>query len=279
MKRIITAVLALMMMFSFSAFADVRSDLESAMTKFFKEKNMTNLSIKINIIKKLDDPAGLYFAKMTLTDSQAGRSQEQYLFTDGKYIYPEIVRADTQQNIKDKLIYEVTPVTKLDLSRLTFMEGNKNSKNVIVKVSDFQCPYCRKAYNAVHEILKHEKVDAAVYMMHLPLSFHPKAMLYAKVFEAGLAMGKNFGAELYSTTAETDKKTDAEIIGMFAVKSGNASKFKSLVSSKSIQDKIDAQAKLAGSLGITGTPQIFFNGKAVSGYNPEMYIMAIHGMK
>lgn len=280
MKRITTLLIVLFSFFSVNAFAaDAAGDLQGAMAKFFKNKNMTNLSVKVEIVKKLDNPKGIFFVKMILKDAKSGRTQEQFVFTDGNYIFPEIIDAETQQNIKDKLIYENTPKTNLDVSKLTFMEGNKNSKNIIVKVSDFQCPYCRKAYGAVHEILAHEKVDAAVYMMHLPLSFHPKAMLYAKIFEAGLQMGKNFGAELYSTTEAFDKKPDDQIIEVFAQKSGNPAKFKTAVSSKAVAARIDAQTKIAASLGITGTPQIYFNGKPVAGFNPEMYILAIKDMK
>lgn len=280
MKRITLLLTVLFTLFCFNAFAgDAASDLQASMAKFFKDKNMTNLSVKVEVLKKLDNPKGMFFVKMILKDAKSGRTQEQFVFTDGNYIVPEIIDAASQTNIKDRLIYDNTPKTNLDVSKLTFMEGNKNSKNVIVKVSDFQCPYCRKAYAAVHEILGREKVDAAVYMMHLPLSFHPKAMLYAKIFEAGLQMGKNFGGELYSTNEAFDKKADDQIIEAFAQKSGNPAKFKSLVTSKSIADRIEAQTKIAASLGITGTPQIYFNGKPVAGYNPDMYYTAIKDMK
>lgn len=280
MKRILIAVMALMMAFAVSAHADVATNLKAQMQKFMKDKKITNLSIDVKVLKQLNDPKGMYFVKMTLKEAKTGRTQDQFVFTDGKYIYPEVIKADTQMNIKDELLYSATPSVKLDMSKATFMEGNKKSKNIIVKVSDFQCPYCRRAYQAIHEIMKQSGKDAAVYMIQLPLAIHPKANVYARIFEAGLLVGKNFGADLYNTDQKTDALNDAKTINLFAAKTGNPTKFKQLVNSKAIKAKVAAQSAYASkTLGITGTPVIYFNGKPVSGFNVDMYLLAVKGLK
>jgi protein-disulfide isomerase len=280
MKRITAVVTVLLLALSFNVFAaDVKTDLENSMKNFFKSQKLTTLVPTVTVVKKLDKPAGLYFIKISITDTKSKRTQEQYMFTDGDYIIPEIVSAANNVSIKDKLVYDATPKTNIDLSKVTLFEGKKGAKNTIVVVSDFQCPYCRKAHEILKGMLAQSKADVAVYMMALPLAIHPKATIYSKVFEAGLALGKDFSDELYATDQATDSKTDAQIVDMFAAKSGNASKFKSLVNSKEIAAKVDAQAKYASSLGITGTPHIYFNGKGVGGFNPDMYEMAIRDMK
>lgn len=280
MKRILIAVMSIMMAFAVSAHADVATSLKAGMQKFMKDKKITNLSIDVKVLKQLNDPKGLYFVKMTLKEAKSGRTQDQFVFTDGKYIYPEVIKADTQMNIKDEILYNATPSVKLDMSKATFMEGNKNSKNIIVKVSDFQCPYCRRAYQAIHEIMKQSGKDAAVYMIQLPLAIHPKAVIYAKIFEAGLLVGKNFGAELYNTDQKTDALSDAKLTALFAAKTKNPTKFKQLVASKEIAAKVNAEAAYASkTLGITGTPVIYFNGKPVAGFNIDMYLLAIKGLK
>ena len=280
MKRITAVLTVLLLALSLNAFAaDIKNDLESNMKNFFKSQKLTNLVPTVTVVKKLNEPAGLYFIKISITDTKNKRSQEQYMFTDGKYIIPEIVSSANNVSIKDSLVYEATPKTNIDLSKATLFDGKKGAKNTIVVVSDFQCPYCRKAHEILKGMLAQSKADAAVYMISLPLAIHPKAVVYAKVFEAGLAVGKDFSDELYATEQSTDSKTDAQIIDMFAAKSGNPAKFKSVANSKEVAAKIDAQAKYAASLGITGTPHIFFNGKGVGGFNPDMYGMAIKDMK
>jgi protein-disulfide isomerase len=280
MKRITAVMTVLLLALSFNVFAaDVKTNLENSMKNFFKSQKLTTLVPTVTVVKKMDKPAGLYFIKISITDTKSKRSQEQYMFSDGEFIIPEIVSAANNVSIKDKLVYDATPKSNIDLSKVTLFEGKKGAKNTIVVVSDFQCPYCRKAHAVLRGMLAQAKPDVAVYMMALPLAIHPKAPIYSKIFEAGLALGKDFSDELYSTDQATDSKTDAQIVDMFAAKSGNPAKFKSLVNSKEIAAKIDAQAKYAASFGITGTPHIFFNGKAVGGFNPDMYEMAIRDMK
>lgn len=280
MKRITAVLTVLLLALSLNAFAaDVKTGLETSMKNFFKSQNLTNLVPTVTVVKKLNEPTGLYFIKISITDTKTKRSQEQYMFSDGKYIIPEIVNASNNVSIKDALVYSSTPKTNIDLSKATLFDGKKGAKNTIVVVSDFRCPYCRKAHAVLRGMLAQAKPDAAVYMIALPLAIHPKAPIYSKIFEAGLSLGKDFSDALYSTDQATDSKTDAQIVEIFAAKSGNPAKFKSLVNSKEIAAKVDAQAKYASSLGITGTPHIFFNGKGVGGFNPDMYEMAIRDMK
>jgi protein-disulfide isomerase len=280
MKKLTFIILAFMMMIGGNAFAqDVKSQAEGLMKQFFAEQGLTNLEVNIKVIKKMEAPEGLYFIEMMMKDKRSGRTQIQQAFTDGKYLVPDLIDIRTNSSVKDVLAFETIKPVKLDVSGLTLIDGKKSAKHVIVKVSDFQCPYCKKAYNYLHQRIKKENIDVAVYMMHLPLDFHKKAVIYAKVLEAGLMMGKNFSTELYNTTKEFDAKSDAEIKNYFAKKSGNPDKFKKLMKSPSIKGKIEAHKKLAGSLGITGTPHIFFDGKAVGGFKQNMYDMALDSFK
>lgn len=279
MKRLIMTLTAFCILFTGQAFAKgIGAQVESGMKDFFKA-NQIPYDVKIEEIKKLKEPKGLSFIKMTIIDPKTGRTQEQFVFSDGKYIMPDVLTVKGNQSIKDKLQFEAAKKVKLDYSKLTLMEGNKNAKHKIVKVSDFQCPYCKRAYVYLHNEIKKRNLDVAVYMMHLPLGFHKKAKLYASIFEAGKMMGKDFGGELYATTKKHDEMEDKALIEMYAKKSGNPAKFRGLVKSPSIAGKIDMQAKMAGSMGITGTPHIFFDGKPVGGFKQSLYKLALDGMK
>jgi glutaredoxin len=261
------------------AFAkDIKADVENGMKKFFKD-NGIGLNVAIEVMKKLEEPKGLYFIKMTLSEESSGRTQEQFVFSDGKYIMPDILTVDSNTSLKDVLTFESAENVKIDVSKLTLMAGKKNAKNIIIEVSDFQCPYCKKAYTYLHSEIEKRKLDAAVYMLHLPLQFHQKARIYAAIFEAGLQMGQNFAGDLFATDKAEDEMKDDEIIEMFAKKSGNPDKFKSLVKSPAITAKINEHVKIAGELGITGTPHIFFNGKGVGGFKQSMFNLGLDSLK
>lgn len=113
----------------------------------------------------------------------------------------------------------------------------------------------------------------------MPLPFHKKADVYSRIFEAGLAMGKNFADELYATTPEYDKKSDDEIIADYAAKTDDAKKFRELVASDEVKQKVQENSKMAQELGVRGTPHIFFNGKAVGGFKPNLYEIAVKSFK
>ncbi|ADD68533.1 DSBA oxidoreductase [Denitrovibrio acetiphilus DSM 12809] len=279
MKKLILTLMAFAMLFTGQAFAeDIGAKVESGMKKYFKE-NEIPLDIKIQVISKVKEPKGLYFIQMTLSDPASGRSQEQFVFSDGKYIMPDILTIDGNTSLKDILTFNASEKVEMDLSKLTLMEGNKDAKHVIVKVSDFQCPYCRKAYEYLHSEIERRNLDVAVYMMHLPLSFHPKAQIYAQIFEAGKEVGADFGDDLYRTNKEFDAKPDEEIIEHFAKMTKDAAKFKALVKSPSVAGKIKMQADMAADLGITGTPELFFDGKPVGGFKQSMYNLALDSFK
>lgn len=279
MRKLILALMAFTILLTGQAFAEnIGTKVEKGMTKFFAENNIP-LGIKIEVIEKLKEPKGLYFIKMTLSDKKSGRTQEQYAFTDGDYIIPDVLTVDSNTSIKDSLMFKSAKKVDIDTSKLSFFEGNKNAKHVIVKVSDFQCPYCKRAYAYLHKEIAERKLDVAVYMMHLPLDFHEKAMLYATIFEAGMQMGKNFGGELYMTDKKFDAQSDEQIIDYFAAKTGNPEKFKTILKSPSIKGKIEAQKKMAGDLGITGTPHLFFDGKPVGGYKESLFNLGLDSFK
>ncbi|PLX66355.1 MAG: hypothetical protein C0602_11890 [Denitrovibrio sp.] len=278
MKKLMMLVVFTVLTFTGAFAEDIDAKVEKGMKKFFAENNI-GLEVDIDVIKKLEEPKGLYFIRMTLSEKATGRSQEQLVFTDGKYLMPEILTIEGNTSIKDILTFEAAEKVDLDLSKLTLVKGSKDAKHVIVTVSDFQCPYCKRAHAFLQSEIKKRGLDVAEYMMHLPLGFHEKAKLYASILEVGLDMGINFSDELYATDEKTDKMSDEAIIDIFAKKTNDPKKFKELLKNPSILGKINAQAKMAGDLGITGTPQIYFDGKPVGGFKQSMYILALDSMK
>ncbi|MCD8568672.1 MAG: thioredoxin domain-containing protein [Geovibrio sp.] len=282
MKKSILAVLLLVSLAACGAQketakpeADVSAVMKENLGKFFTSKNMNDVTYEVEVIEPVEGVEALKFVKLTFKDAE--RSQEQYVFTDGKYIIPDITEVATGTGIKDKLVFKNTPPANIDLSKLTLAYGNKDAKNYIVEVSDFQCPYCRRT----HEYLKEKLAgkDVAIYFMHFPLAFHPKAELYARVFEAGMAQNANFYDDLYSTTPDFDAKTDAEIIDFFAAKTADAAAFKALVNDNATVGKVAEQMQAAQAMGVSGTPALYFNGKLIGGFKPPMFDLAIETFK
>jgi len=87
--------------------------------------------------------------------------------------------------------------------------GTKNGKVTIVEFSDFECPYCIRAYPTVKQILSEYKNEVALYYKNFPLvQIHPNA---AKTAEASLCaadQGKFW--EFHDKVFETEAKAQAQ---------------------------------------------------------------------
>ena len=84
----------------------------------------------------------------------------------------------TDQNKAFKLVAK-----DVDVSGMT-AEGAKNAKVTIVEFSDFQCPYCIRAFPTVEQILSTYKNDVRLFYKQFPLTqIHPFA---EKAAEASL---------------------------------------------------------------------------------------------
>jgi glutaredoxin len=275
MKRVFFLTISLLLLTSNLFALSVEEELKLTLTDNFKKRGFKDIDLTIKKIKDVEILKNFYFFRVDIIDKERNRQSTQYIISNGKYLIPDVIDLKNNDSLIKELAFEYD-ITDIDVSKLTFVKGNKNSKNIIIDVSDFQCPFCRKAHSYLNEKLAGKK-DYALYMMHVPLSIHDKAMLYAKIFEAGLMLNKNFSDELYS--GNYDNLKDAEIIDKFAQLSGNPEEFKRLVNDKKIEEKIVQSNNYASTLGINSTPVIFFNGRKVEGYNTKLIDKGVELLK
>lgn len=262
---------------TFAAKGFDKSSFEKTVANTFSKRGQ-NVKVSADVLKKMDNPAGYYFLRLTFQDPKTGNKVgEQFMFSDGQFIVQDFLDAQSMDSIGKNLAFEFAPAAKIDLSGLTPSIGKVGAKNVIVEVTDFQCPFCVQANDYLHKTLK-DRNDVVVYIMHMPLrQIHPRAEILAKVFEAGMLMNQNFANDLYDKA--NGELTEAQIIDKYAKKSGNEAKFKEHVSSKVVADKVKNAEKQAMDLGIRATPAMFINGKLISGFDVPLIEKAIGDFK
>ena len=92
---------------------------------------------------------------------------------------------------KDPNRVSFDPVAKeIDVKGMT-AEGPKNAKVTIVEFSDFECPFCVRAYPTVKQILSEYKNDVRFYYKQFPLNnIHPNAQKAAEASLCALDQGK-----------------------------------------------------------------------------------------
>lgn len=284
------------------ATVDLKKLEKNLQDAFVKAGQGQDIKVQVSELKNLKELLpGFVFAEIKIYNKNNLVNTERVI-TNGQYFAKDIIDSKTLSSLKDELEFEFAKVETIDTSMLTLAGGKKDSKNVIVEITDFQCPYCKKANGLFKNELKN-KSDYALYIVHLPLDMHPNAQTMAQVFEAGMKMGFNFKNDLFEadyikvietkiealqkagtqlnqdTLAKLIDEVNKQIINDFAAKTDNPEKFKSLVASDEIKAKIEETKKLAEKLNVSATPAFYINGKAISGYNEALILKALNNIK
>src|SRR5688572_16423232 len=145
--------------------------------------------------------------------------------------------------------------------------GPKDAPVTIVEFSDFQCPYCKRGADTVHQIAKEYPKDVRIVFKHNPLSFHKDAFLASEASMAAGEQGKFW--EYHDKLFANQQKLDRASLEQYAQELQlDMAKFKSAIESGKFKAQIDESIKYAQSVGARGTPTFFVNGKLVRGAQP-----------
>ena len=146
-------------------------------------------------------------------------------------------------------------------------KGSETAPVAIVEFSDFQCPFCARAGSTLKQIEDTYKGRVRIVWKHLPLSSHKNAVGAALAAEAAANQGKfwEYHDKLFANQARLrpdDLKQYAKDLRL------DMSRFETDLLNADAKKKIDADVAEAGTLGITGTPGFFINGRFISGAQP-----------
>ena len=143
-------------------------------------------------------------------------------------------------------------------------KGPKDAAITMIVFSDYECPYCRKAEEAVEQVLKTYEGKIKYVFRDYPLPFHQKARPAAVAANCANAQGKywEFNQKLFvvDLSAESYKKVAADL-GL------DAKKFDECLT-KNDQKSIEQDLADGGAVGVNGTPAFFINGRMLSGAQP-----------
>jgi len=153
------------------------------------------------------------------------------------------------------------------------VKGNPNAKVTIVEVSDFQCPFCRRAEDTLKEVMKNYGDRVKLTWRHFPLTIHDDAGLAAQASQEAF---KQKGADgfwkmhdMLFANQQTENGFKREAIETYAAKSGlDLAKFKTALDQQTHRPIIDEDVKAVSDAGINATPGFLINGYYISGAEP-----------
>lgn len=147
--------------------------------------------------------------------------------------------------------------------------GNATAKVTLEEFGDFECPPC----GALHPILKTMEAEFGpdklrIIFREFPLvPTHPHALSAARAAEAAGLQGRFWEMHhmLYDNQKQWHEAFDVrQIFEGYAKKIGlDVKQFNDDLTSEAVERRIFLDGKRARSLGVTGTPTVFINGREV----------------
>ena len=149
------------------------------------------------------------------------------------------------------------------------IRGDKNAPVTIVEYSDFECPFCARAFPTITQVLDDYEGDVRLVYRHFPLSFHPQAQKAGEASECASDQGKFweyhdlvFNNQSLLNGGINQLKTWAGELGL------DQSRFDKCLDSGDHADDVKNDQISGTSAGVTGTPAFFINGIKITGAQP-----------
>ncbi len=270
-----------------AAMADGRQDKILANIKLAYPQ-LEQMQVQMGEIK----PSGFDGLDIGTFTMQGNRTQEFLVSTDDTKLYltsgppidvsksaDEINKAIAERK-QEETLEAKTRMAKLDASveGLPF-RGNPDAKVTIIEFSDFQCPFCSRGADTMEEVLEKYPNDVKFVFKHFPLGFHPWAKPAAIATHCAAQQDHEAFWTLHDKYFEKQKEITPENViakskefladsGIDLATFATCADDKSSAAYEAAAAVVDADVKLGGEHGVSGTPGFFVNGRFLNGAQP-----------
>jgi protein-disulfide isomerase len=205
---------------------------------------------------------GLTEVTVILTNPQGSNANTLYITADGKHaITGEVLPFGARPFDEAR--------AKLEKGINGAAKGPAHAPVTVVEFTDMQCPHCKAAAPRIDELLAQEP-DVRFVFQNFPLPSHNWSEKAAEYVDCvGRASNdavwkfiqKTFDQQsnITESSAEEKLKTIASDVGV------NADEIAACAAKPETMARVEASVALGKSVGVTGTPTIFINGRALSG--------------
>jgi protein-disulfide isomerase len=148
--------------------------------------------------------------------------------------------------------------------------GTANAKVIIQEVSDFQCPFCKRAEATMDELLKMYPGKIKIVWRDKPLPMHPDAPLAAEAAREAHAQKGNEGfAKMQKLLFDNQQALKRDALDGYARSIGlDMTRFAQALDSHKHKAAVDADEKASSDAGVQGTPGVFIGPYFLSGAQP-----------
>lgn len=209
--------------------------------------------------------AGLADVSVVITNPQGANTNRLLVSSDGKHAIAGDILPFGAKPFEDARV-------KLEKGVSGPAKGPAKAPVNVVEFTDMQCPHCQKAAPTVEALLAQEPEVHFVFQ-NFPLPSHNWAEKAAGYVDCvGRASNEAVWKFIHKTFDEQDNITEAnadEKLKAITTASGaNADEAAACAVKPETKARIEASLALGKSVGVTGTPALFINGRMVGGGVP-----------
>ncbi len=223
---------------------------------------------KVDDIRPSDVP-GLAEVIVVITNSQGSNQNRLLVSSDGKHVITGDILPFGAKPFDDAR-------AKLEKGVSGPAKGPAKAAVTIVEFSDMQCPHCAKAAPAIDQLLAQEP-EAQFIFQNFPLPAHNWAEKAAGYVDCmGRASGQpandavwKFIQKTFDEQANiTESNVDEKLKAIATASGANADEIAACAVKSDTKARVFASVALGKSVGVTGTPTLFINGRNVPGGAP-----------
>jgi len=247
---------------------------EQLIEKEAKSRNVTTEQlVATEVIAKVPQPTDAEIQK--LYDENKAQLQGQTL----EQVKPRIVEFLKQQKGAERQEAFITELKgkykttvalkppKVDVSTAGRpARGPEAAPVTIIEFSDYECPFCKRAEPTVKKVLDTYGDKVRLVYRNYPLEFHATARPAAEASACAAAQGKFW--EYHDKLFASSDLTDAKLKSLAGELGLDQAKFDECFDKKQFKADIDKDMADASSVGVSGTPAFFINGRMISGAQP-----------
>jgi protein-disulfide isomerase len=235
---------------------------------------------KVNDIRPSEVP-GLAEVMVMITDAQGSSPSRLLVSADGKHVLTGDILPFGPKPFDDAR-------TKLEKGLNGPAKGPAKAAVTIVEFSDMQCPHCAKAAPTIDQLLAQEPEVHFVFQS-FPLPMHNWAGKAADYLDCvGQGSGPSAGQPASQAASQpandqvwkfiqktfdeqaniTASNIDEKLKAIATAAGANADDIAACAAKPDTKARVEASVALGKSVGVTGTPVLFINGRSVPGGAP-----------
>ena len=178
-----------------------------------------------------------------------------------RFLAKEVREGRTRDQAIDgyKARFDNDKVKKIDVSDSP-TKGPATAPITVVEWADFECPFCKRAYPVLDQMIDRYPGKIRLVYKVYPLSMHPHAEPAARAAIAAGDQGQCW--EMHHLLFEHAPALEEADLEKYAKQLGlDVAKFKADMASEATTKKIEKDKKDAEALGFQGTPLIYIDGR------------------